>query len=383
MNGLAGRSGHDPLERGDRAALYAEMAKLHHPACPDIDWRMVEHWCRELLRDNGGDLQVATFLALALTRRYGLAGMAEGVTLLRRLLTGAWDALWPRKATERVDLLAWLAVQLQPLLRGLEVGERDMPLMRNLEADLACLQEVLGQHRQPAVTALRTLAEQIEKLGGRLERNGLPVLQGSHGHTLMSPDGPVKVVIALPGERPVAPLLYLETIPAPRPVRRGGWLVLWSLLGLLVAMLSGALAWNAWLRMQEDARMALEPIRLDSLTLFGAGSAELKPDSTRLLIRALADVKAQPGWLIVITGHTDSSGDQQRNLELSRVRAEVVRDWMKSMGDLPDDCFAVGGHGAGQPIADNTTEAGRAANRRVDISLVPEPGSCQAGSVAG
>jgi len=119
-----------------------------------------------------------------------------------------------------------------------------------------------------------------------------------------------------------------------------------------------------------------DPVRLDSLSLFASGSADLRPGSTKVLVNALVGIKAQPGWLVVIAGHTDSLGDDARNLALSRNRAAAVRDWMQKMGDLPDSCFAVQGHGASQPIASNDTPAGRAANRRVDIRLVPETGAC-------
>lgn len=119
-----------------------------------------------------------------------------------------------------------------------------------------------------------------------------------------------------------------------------------------------------------------DPVRLDSLSLFASGSAELKPGSTKVLINALVDIKAQPGWLIVIAGHTDATGDPQRNLLLSRARAGAVRDWMQRMGDIPDSCFAVQGFGADQPLSSNDTPEGRAANRRVDIRLVPETGAC-------
>ena len=121
-----------------------------------------------------------------------------------------------------------------------------------------------------------------------------------------------------------------------------------------------------------------EPVRLDSLSLFGPGSAQLKQDSTKVLINALVGIKAQPDWLIVITGHTDATGDASYNLRLSRARAAAVHDWMQQMGAIPDSCFAVQGVGAGHPIASNDTEAGRAANRRVDIRLVPEVGACAA-----
>ncbi|WP_226503039.1 OmpA family protein [Pseudomonas sp. MWU16-30317] len=119
-----------------------------------------------------------------------------------------------------------------------------------------------------------------------------------------------------------------------------------------------------------------QAVRLDSLSLFAPGSAELKPGSTKVLISALVNIKAQPGWLIVIAGHTDITGNPEKNLELSRTRAASVRDWMQRMGDIPDSCFAVQGFGASQPVASNDTDGGRAANRRVDIRLVPEAGAC-------
>ncbi len=119
-----------------------------------------------------------------------------------------------------------------------------------------------------------------------------------------------------------------------------------------------------------------EPVRLNSLSLFAMGSAQLKPESTKVLINALVDIKAQPGWLIVVTGHTDATGNPEQNLQLSRDRASAVRDWMQRMGEIPDSCFAVQGFGASQPIASNDTETGRATNRRVDIRLVPEVGAC-------
>jgi len=123
-------------------------------------------------------------------------------------------------------------------------------------------------------------------------------------------------------------------------------------------------------------------VRLDSLSLFSSGSAQLKPQSTKVLVTALAGIKAQPGWLIVITGHTDATGNDENNLRLSRARATAVHDWIQHMGDIPSNCFAVQGLGASQPIASNETEQGRSANRRVEIRLVPEAGACQS-STAG
>lgn len=138
---------------------------------------------------------------------------------------------------------------------------------------------------------------------------------------------------------------------------------------------------------RQPARMATPvtstgAIRLESLSLFSTGSAQLKPDSTRVLVKALVDIKAQPGSLVVIAGHTDGTGSAEQNLLLSRARAAAVHAWMLRMSDIPDSCFAVQGFGASQPIASNDTEHGRSANRRVEIRLVPEAGAC-APSTAG
>jgi outer membrane protein OmpA-like peptidoglycan-associated protein len=123
-------------------------------------------------------------------------------------------------------------------------------------------------------------------------------------------------------------------------------------------------------------------VRLDSLSLSNSGSAQLKPESTRFLVNAFAGIKAQPGWLIVITGHTDATGSDEQNLRLSRARAAAVHDWIQHMGDIPSNCFAVQGLGASEPVASNDTEQGRSANRRVEIRLVPEAGACQSSTTA-
>lgn len=118
-------------------------------------------------------------------------------------------------------------------------------------------------------------------------------------------------------------------------------------------------------------------VRLDSMSLFDTGKATLKPDSTKVLVDALINVKAKPGWLILIAGHTDVTGDAERNQALSLARAEAVRDWMIETSDIDKTCFAIQGYGATKPIADNATAEGRAANRRVEISLVPDASACR------
>lgn len=134
--------------------------------------------------------------------------------------------------------------------------------------------------------------------------------------------------------------------------------------------------------MPQSSPASPQMVRLDSLSLFSSGSAQLKADSTKVLVTALAGIKAQPRWLIVITGHTDATGSDEQNLRLSRARAAAVHDWIQHMGDIPSNCFAVQGLGASQPVASNDTEQGRSANRRVEIRLVPEAGACLSSTAA-
>lgn len=118
-------------------------------------------------------------------------------------------------------------------------------------------------------------------------------------------------------------------------------------------------------------------VRLDSMSLFDSGKALLKDGSTKILVNALVGIKAKPGWLIVVSGHTDNTGSVSLNQSLSLQRAESVRNWMRDTGDVPESCFAVQGYGDNRPIASNDTPDGRAHNRRVEISLVPQADACR------
>lgn len=122
---------------------------------------------------------------------------------------------------------------------------------------------------------------------------------------------------------------------------------------------------------------APEMVRLDSLSLFDVGQSTLKASATKVLVDALLNIKAKPGWLIVVSGYTDNTGNPELNQKLSLKRAESVRDWMIETSDINPACFAVQGDGQNNPIADNQTAEGRAKNRRVEIRLIPQADACQ------
>jgi outer membrane protein OmpA-like peptidoglycan-associated protein len=110
---------------------------------------------------------------------------------------------------------------------------------------------------------------------------------------------------------------------------------------------------------------------------FDTGETELSPEARRQLDILANQLLAHPEQETVILGYADSSGDDAKNLELSKRRAEVVRDYLASRG-LPAQGLRVMGLGAHHPVASNETPTGRASNRRVDIATAVEaPGERQ------
>ncbi|NWD26624.1 type VI secretion system ImpA family N-terminal domain-containing protein [Pseudomonas yamanorum] len=358
------RVGGDPRGFGEFTALRDELAKLSHPACPDVDWAKVEQLCLTLFQNNGAELQTAAAFALARSQRYGLEGMAQGVTLIEALCS-EWTTVWPPKTSVRLGILVWLFGQWQPLLRRVESTWQAVPVLERLGGELDRLAAQLDRQGQAPLVSLQALRHQVGSLMRRLERS-----QSAGGADL--------ILTSAPEPAFVLPVVILPALPMPElppAVSRKPRIVLWLFALITLMALGGGCWW--WV----DQRVQPQPavpgtVHLDSLSLFDAGSIELKPGSTKVLINALVNIKAQPGWLIVIVGHTDTTGDAEQNLQLSYARASAVRDWMQRMGDLPDNCFAVQGAAGKQPIASNDTVSGRAANRRVDIRLMPQAQAC-------
>ncbi len=118
---------------------------------------------------------------------------------------------------------------------------------------------------------------------------------------------------------------------------------------------------------REDLISELTPLSGDAL--FDSGSSELKPTAAATLDRLISSIKATQGVVqITIEGHTDSSGTDALNLPLSKARAQRVRDYFVLNG-LETIPMTVDGFGASRPVAENATDAGKAANRRVDVTV--------------
>ncbi|MET0343439.1 MAG: OmpA family protein [Polyangiales bacterium] len=112
-------------------------------------------------------------------------------------------------------------------------------------------------------------------------------------------------------------------------------------------------------------------ITLSGEVLFASGKSELLPSARGKLDEvAKALTQGEPDTHIVVEGHTDSTGSEAMNLELSRRRAQAVGDYLSAHG-VPRDRIRAEGVGFAKPLADNKTAAGRANNRRVEIVVQP------------
>lgn len=107
----------------------------------------------------------------------------------------------------------------------------------------------------------------------------------------------------------------------------------------------------------------------DNIT-FGFDSSALQPQFYPVLDDVAATLREYNQTIVEVAGHTDSKGTDAYNQQLSVRRADAVGDYLMSKG-LMRDRFIITGAGESRPIASNDTEAGRAQNRRVEITLVP------------
>ncbi|MGC4088977.1 MAG: OmpA family protein [Polyangiaceae bacterium] len=105
---------------------------------------------------------------------------------------------------------------------------------------------------------------------------------------------------------------------------------------------------------------------------FDTGAASFRPEASATLNELMRGLLVAGSTAVEIHGHTDNAGSPDANRDLSERRAFAVRDWLSSRApqNFPEQRFRVFAHGAAEPREPNSTEAGRAANRRVDIVLL-------------
>jgi len=123
----------------------------------------------------------------------------------------------------------------------------------------------------------------------------------------------------------------------------------------------------------DECEVNIQTILAETKISFDPGSIEIN-DAAGAVLDDIADVLRLCGELpMEVAGHTDSQGREETNRGLSQARAEAVVNGLMARRVLVSSLRAQG-YGADQPIADNGTEEGRDANRRIAITLIrPEP----------
>jgi outer membrane protein OmpA-like peptidoglycan-associated protein len=127
---------------------------------------------------------------------------------------------------------------------------------------------------------------------------------------------------------------------------------------------------------QQSARSL--SMNLSGDVLFDYDKTVLKPEAEQALKKVAVVLSQFPESQVIVEGYTDSKGTKSVNMELSRERAQAVKDWLVKSGGVAGANISVKGFGEQYPIASNTNTdgsdnpLGRALNRRVSI-IVEKP----------
>ena len=118
----------------------------------------------------------------------------------------------------------------------------------------------------------------------------------------------------------------------------------------------------------EACRKTFAGLRKDAPIRFATGAATIAPESEPLLGALTMAAKRCIGVRIEVRGHTDDSGDAERDRKLSEARAAAIVAYMTGLG-VPAGRVSARGYGGTNPLAANDTEDGRAKNRRIEFAM--------------
>ena len=122
----------------------------------------------------------------------------------------------------------------------------------------------------------------------------------------------------------------------------------------------------------EECVARIQAIQAEGKITFDPGSVEINESAGRVLDRIAAVLPDCRHVRMEISGHTDSQGGEEMNLNLSQSRADAVLNGLLARSVLVSNLVAQG-YGESQPIASNETEAGREQNRRIEFRLLGAP----------
>ena len=128
---------------------------------------------------------------------------------------------------------------------------------------------------------------------------------------------------------------------------------------------------NAQVQTVTDANgLQAVKVTFDSGILFDTNKADLKPAAKTSLTKFAEVLKNNTDCDVAIYGHTDNTGNDAINVPLSKNRAVSVQNFLSNLGVSAAQFKSVDGQGSTNPVADNTTAAGRQQNRRVEVKYI-------------
>ncbi|MFZ7115740.1 MAG: OmpA family protein [Bacteroidota bacterium] len=155
--------------------------------------------------------------------------------------------------------------------------------------------------------------------------------------------------------------------------------IMGAIIGAAVGGTTGALIGNYMDKQAEELQRDLQgakvervgegiKITFDSGLLFAVDSYTLSENSKANLSDLSKTLNKYDDTNILIEGHTDDTGTEEHNQALSEKRADAVSDFLKANA-IAGGRISTNGYGEKQPVSDNTTDAGRTQNRRVDVAI--------------
>ncbi|GDX04410.1 hypothetical protein BSPA111_05760 [Buttiauxella sp. A111] len=243
------KTGSDPRTLADFIALREEMAKLSHPARPDVDWKQAEALSLSLFERNGVELQTGAWYTLARCHLARVSGMNEGLAILNALLNYQWAQLWPQPVHARAEILNGLFQRLQTTFRTFSLSHSDVPSLMQAENLLATLDDVLTRQALKHACQTVPLMQQVHNARVRLENSASPeeatAAIALPPHAWVSPSALdtaphiSRQVYVLRPEPEVKVEVVRETLPSPKR-----WPVFAA--GVVSALVFGALALWGW-----------------------------------------------------------------------------------------------------------------------------------------
>jgi outer membrane protein OmpA-like peptidoglycan-associated protein len=159
--------------------------------------------------------------------------------------------------------------------------------------------------------------------------------------------------------------------------------------GAVLGGVAGAVGGNVWSQRMQNQKIAMEQatagtgvavsqtadnrLKLDipSDVSFASGRSDINSSFAPVLNQFATSLNQNPGTTVTIIGHTDNTGTDAINNPLSIQRANATRDYLVSRG-VASQRIATDGRGSREPVADNSTQAGRDKNRRVEIYVAEQ-----------